>query len=122
MPISPISVRHLMGCPPPELPQQLDVGIRCGNRPAPQPAACLQRLNAGLLPTSQFPGSKHLYGIPERATDLALRPTWGPEGALTGGWLQQLPTGRPVGRECASARLPRGPQPQPAAACCTRVH
>jgi hypothetical protein len=31
----------------------------------------------------QFPGSKHLYGIPEHAADLALRPTWGPEGALT---------------------------------------
>lgn len=32
----------------------------------------------------QFPGSRHLYGIPERATDLALRPTRGPEGPLSG--------------------------------------
>lgn len=30
-----------------------------------------------------FPGSRHLYGIPERATDLALRPTRGPDGILT---------------------------------------
>ncbi|KAL4422944.1 hypothetical protein ABPG75_009141 [Micractinium tetrahymenae] len=31
----------------------------------------------------QFPGARHLYGIPERATNLALRPTRGPEGPLT---------------------------------------
>ncbi len=37
------------------------------------------------MPAPQFPGSRHLYGIPERASDLALRPTWGPEGALSGG-------------------------------------
>lgn len=32
----------------------------------------------------QFPGSRHLYGIPQHATDLALRPTMGPEGPISG--------------------------------------
>lgn len=31
----------------------------------------------------QFPGTQHLYGIPERASDLALRPTTGPDGPLS---------------------------------------
>ena len=31
-----------------------------------------------------FPGVNHVYGLPQHATDLALRPTRGPEGALTG--------------------------------------
>ena len=38
----------------------------------------------------QFPGFSHLYGLPERATSLALKPTRGPDGPLSGacgcGW------------------------------------
>jgi hypothetical protein len=33
-----------------------------------------------------FPGFSHLYGLPERATSLALKPTRGPDGPLSGAW------------------------------------
>ena len=46
-----------------------------------------------------FPGTRHLYGLPERASSLALQPTRGPEGPLSGA-------------------TPRMPRRRPSAACC----